>query len=128
MPTTTPLTRKSKLKPGSVVRCRTRRYLVEEVQQCIPLLIDEIVGADQAVDTYGMGRDAVGGQHSPHHPFHTLAVVLDLRAVLSEDPLGDVFRGCRSASSKQLHQHQRLIDVRHPHPLVDVLGEAVVST
>ena len=32
MATAAPSRRSPKLKPGSVVRCRTRRYLVEEVQ------------------------------------------------------------------------------------------------
>lgn len=72
-----------------------------------------------------MRRDAVGGQHPPHHPFHPFGVVLDLGAVFAEDPSGDVFRGCRAAPTEQLHQHQGLIDVRHPHPPVDVLGEAL---
>ena len=33
--------------------------LPAELQQCIPLLIAEIIGPDQAVDASGMGRDAV---------------------------------------------------------------------
>lgn len=100
----------------------------EELQQCIPLDLTEVVRADQAVDASGMRRDAVGGQHPLHHPFHTFVVVLDLGAVLAKDPPSDVFCRCRAASSEQLHQHQRLIDVRHAHPPVDVLGEAVVGT
>ena len=102
--------------------------LPSELQQCISLDLAEVVRADQAVSTTGMGRDAIGSQHPPHHPFHTLRVVLDLGAVLAEDPPGDVFCRGRAASSKQLHQHQRLIDVRHPHPPVDVLGETAIST
>ncbi|MEC7248171.1 MAG: hypothetical protein VXV94_03250 [Cyanobacteriota bacterium] len=65
----------------------------EELQQCIPLDLTEVVRADQAVDASGMRRDAVGGQHPLHHPFHTFVVVLDLGAVLAKDPPGDVFSG-----------------------------------
>ena len=100
----------------------------EELQQCIPLDLTEVVRADQAVDASGMGRDAAGGQHTPHHPFHPFGVVLDLGAVLAEDPPGDVFRGCRAASSEQLHQHQRLVDVQHAHPPVDVLRKVFIRT
>ena len=104
------------------------KLLPAEPQQCITLLITEIIRADQVVDASLMSRDAVGGQHPPHHPFHTFGVVLVLGTVLTEDPAGDVFRRCRTASAEQLHQHQRLIDVRHAHPPVDVVSEALVGT
>ena len=84
------------------------KLLPAEPQQCITLLITEIIRADQAVDASLMSRDAVGGQHPPHHPFHTFGVLLDLGAVLAEDRPSDVFCRCRAASSKQLHQHQWL--------------------
>lgn len=101
--------------------------LPAELQQSIPLDLAEAVGADKAVDATGMRRDAVGGQHPPHHPFHTFGVVLDLGAVLAEDPPSDVFCRCGAASAEQLHQHQGLIDVRHPHPLADVVGEPLIG-
>ena len=61
----------------------------------------------------------------PHHPFHTFGVVLDLGAVLAEDPSGDVVCRCGAASPEQLHQHQRLINMRlfMRNPPVDVRGE-----
>ena len=99
-----------------------------ELQQRMALLLTEIDGSDQAVDTSGVGCDAVRGQHPYHHSLHAFGVVLDLGAVLSEDSSGDVFRWCRAASAEQLHQHQGLIDVRHPHPTLDVVGESVVRT
>lgn len=52
--TTTPLKRRQKLKPGSVVRCRTRRYLVEEVQPPVE------VGADTVVAMACMEDQAIG--------------------------------------------------------------------
>ena len=52
--TTTSSTRKAKLKPGSVVRCRTRRYLVEEVQPPVE------VGADTVVAMACMEDQAIG--------------------------------------------------------------------
>ena len=54
MMTTTPLKRRQKLKPGSVVRCRTRRYLVEEVQPPVE------AGADTVVAMACMEDQAIG--------------------------------------------------------------------
>ena len=48
--------RLAKLKPGSVVRCRTRRYLVEEVQPPVD------TGADTVVAMACMEDQAIG-QH-----------------------------------------------------------------
>ena len=45
---------KNKLKPGSVVRCRTRRYLVEEVQPPVE------VGADTVVSMACMEDQSIG--------------------------------------------------------------------
>ena len=99
-----------------------------ELQQSMALLLTEIDGSDQVVDTSGMGCDAVRGQRPSRHSLHAFCVVLDLGAVLSEDSSGDVFCRCRTASAEKLNQHQGLIDMRHPHPTLDVVGEAVLRT
>ena len=54
MTTAAPSRRPPKLKPGSVVRCRTRRYLVEEVQQPVE------TGADTVVVMACMEDQAIG--------------------------------------------------------------------
>jgi hypothetical protein len=52
--TTTPARPRQKLKPGAVVRCRTRRYLVEDVQP------PREPGADTVVSMACMEDQAIG--------------------------------------------------------------------
>ena len=47
-----------RLKPGSVVRCRTRRYLVEDVQPPMHRKLPE--GGDRVVTLACMEDDAIG--------------------------------------------------------------------
>ena len=53
---TTPTRTRQKLKPGAVVRCRTRRYLVEDVQAPLE------PGADTVVSMACMEDDAIGAR------------------------------------------------------------------
>jgi len=52
--TATPSRTRQKLKPGAEVRCRTRRYLVEDVQA------PQEPGADTVVSMAWMEDDAIG--------------------------------------------------------------------
>jgi SNF2 family DNA or RNA helicase len=54
--TATPPQRRQKLKPGAVVRCRTRRYLVEDVQA------PQDAGGDTVVSMACMEDDAIGAR------------------------------------------------------------------
>ncbi|MCX5949470.1 MAG: hypothetical protein NTY67_15300, partial [Cyanobacteria bacterium] len=54
--TTTSSRIRQKLKPGAVVRCRTRRYLVEDVQAPLE------PGADTVVSMACMEDDAIGAR------------------------------------------------------------------
>jgi hypothetical protein len=54
--TAPPSRQRIKLKPGAVVRCRTRRYLVEEVQA------PQEPGADTVVALACMEDDAIGSR------------------------------------------------------------------
>ena len=51
--------------------------------------------------------------------------MLDLGHVLPQDPGGHILRGGRAAAPKELHKHQRLVDVAHAHPLGDELAQAL---
>ena len=53
-----PLRERIKIKPGSVVRCRTRRYLVEDVQPPMHRKVPE--GGDRVVTLACMEDDAIG--------------------------------------------------------------------
>ena len=60
-----------------------------------------------------------------HHPLDALCVVLDLGHVFPQDPAGYVLRGGRGwllpgkSMSQELHEHQGLVNVAHPHALGD---------
>ena len=74
-------------------------------------------GADQPIATLLHLRDAVAIEHPAHHPLDALRVVINLGHVFAQDPPGDVLRRGWAAAAEQLHQHQRLVDGAHPHPL-----------
>ena len=62
-----------------------------------------------------------------HHPLDALCVVVDLGHVFPQDPAGHVLRGGWAAASKELHEHQGLVDVAHAHALGDGLAQALVG-
>jgi hypothetical protein len=59
-----------------------------------------------------------------HHPLHPFGVEADLSHVLAQDPQGHVLRWGGAAPPQQLHEHERLVDVAHAHPLGDVRAQA----
>ncbi|WP_216910922.1 hypothetical protein [Synechococcus sp. CCY 0621] len=87
--------------------------LAAELQQRVALAIAQLVAADQAVAAIAIGGDAVEGEPGP--------------PCASQDPPGHVLRRGRAAAGEQLHEHQRLEDGAHAHPLGDVRAEALVG-
>ena len=63
--------------------------------------------------------DLMIAQNPTDHLLSDLLVVLDLTFVMNEDACRDIPYCRLTAVSKQGHQHDRLIDVRHAHRFFD---------
>src|SRR5262249_47179078 len=59
--------------------------------------------------------DAPIRKHTSGHPLSNLFVVFELRLVFSEQASGDITPRGRTAALEESADHQRLVDVRHPH-------------
>ena len=105
--TTAPTTPAPKLKPGAIVRCRTRRYLVEDVQPPMHRKVPE--GGDRVVTLACMEDDAIGQRLTVF-----LGSEVDFEPLAEsswEDIAIDAFRNAWStevAEARSSHKRERL--------------------
>jgi hypothetical protein len=71
--------------------------------------------------------EAMAPEDTPDHVLGDVLVVLDLTLVVGEDGSGDVLGRSPAASAEQGHEHDGLVNVRHPHAVVYEVRELLVS-
>jgi hypothetical protein len=98
-----------------------------QLDQILDLFVVEVLVTDKAVAVVPLLDDAVAPEDATDHVLGDVLVVLDLALVVGEDGSGYLRSRTIAVCSEQRHQHDGLVDIRHPHPVLHKMGESFIA-